>query len=198
MMSSGLSTRPKWAYQRAHRWTTPASKHSASRPSAPHRSRRPSTGTSTGAGTAGARRSPVATNQPMTTRASAELPYCTIWNTGKPPTLRFRNGSSSVPHRLWWVNASHTTCVAAPSAPETANHSQADGPKEARVHRCPRTKAWTRPRTRTGNSATSGSRSSAHTATSTAAMATFTVAIPARVCVNDPNSIAPGTTVSAK
>ncbi|CAM5695236.1 hypothetical protein SBADM41S_10919 [Streptomyces badius] len=96
------------------------------------------------------------------------------------------------------MNASHTTCVAAPSAPEAANHSQADGPNEARVHRRPRTKACTRPRTRTGSSATSGSRSSVHTATSTAAMTTFTVTIPANVCVNAPNSIAPGTTVSAK
>lgn len=198
MMSSGLSTRPKWVYQRAHRWTTPSSTHRPSRPRAPHRSRRPSTGTSSGAGAAGVSRSPVTANQPMTTRARAELPYWTNWNTGKPPMLRLSTGSSSVPHRLWWVNASHTTWVAAPSAPETANRSQADGPKEARVHRCPRTKAWTRPRTRTGNSAANGSRSRTHTVTSTAAMATFTVTTPRKVCVNDPNSIAPGITVSAK
>lgn len=197
-MSRGDSTRPKEAYQRRHRWVTPAATHTASSPSAPHRSRRPSTGTSPGAGAGAVRRSPSAANQPMATRARAELPYWANWYPGKPPKVRPSTGTSSVPHRLWWVNASHTTCVAAPTAPETANHSQADGPNDARVHRCPRTKAWTRPRTRTGNSATSGSRRSAHTATSAAAIATFTVTTPTKVWVNAPNSIAPGTTVSAK
>lgn len=164
----------------------------------PRLSRRPSTGTSPGAGAFGICRIPVAANQPMTTRARAELPYWANWYTGKPPTLRPSTGSSSVPHRLWWVKASHTTCVAAPSAPERANHSQAVGPKESRVHRRPRTKAWTRPRTRTGSSAVNGSRSRTHTVTSAAAMTTFTVTTPRKVCVNAPNSIAPGITVSAK
>ncbi|CAM5261189.1 hypothetical protein SCALM49S_07240 [Streptomyces californicus] len=48
---------------------------------------------------------------------------------------RFSTGSDSVPHRLWWVNASHTTCVAAPSAAEAANRAHADGPNDSRVHR---------------------------------------------------------------
>ncbi len=48
------------------------------------------------------------------------------------------------------------------------------------------------------SSATSGSRSSVQTATRAAAIATFTVTTPTAVWVNAPNSIAPGTTVSAK
>lgn len=117
------------------------------KPAAYHRARRPSTGTDAGAGCPPLRRSAATVNRASTVSATAEVPYCTSWNTGYPPASRLSTGTSRTPHRSWWVNASQTTCVAAPmtadatnQAPSRTPHGPCPGPRWA-----PRTSAYTRP-----------------------------------------------------
>jgi hypothetical protein len=136
-------------------------------------------------------------NHASTVSATAELPYWTSWNTGKPPALRLSTGTSSVPHRSWWVKASHTTWVPAPMTADSTNHAASRGPTGPGSRRRPRTNAYTLPCQAGGSSATSGSRSSSQHATSSAAISTSTVNTPSTEWVTSPNSMAPGIAVSA-
>lgn len=74
----------------------------------------------------------------------------------------------------------------------------AQGPDRPRGPRPPRTNAYIRSRQGAGASATSGSRSSSQSATAAAVSSTSTVSTPGTEWVTSPNSMAPGTTLSAK
>lgn len=93
------------------------------------------------------RRRPVYANQARTVRATAELPYCTTWNTGWPPTLPFRAGTRSVPHRSWCVKASHTTWVPEPITADRANQApSARAGRPGRMGRAPQEGVHASPR----------------------------------------------------
>ncbi|GGY13964.1 hypothetical protein GCM10010299_18400 [Streptomyces tanashiensis] len=102
-----------------------------------------------------------------------------------------------VPQRSRWVNESHTTWVVAPRIADRQNHPASTAGCLSRQGR-PRTSPYTRPRHRAGNSATSGSRTVSHRATSAAVIRTSAVTIPTGEWVTSPRTIAPGNAVAAK
>lgn len=102
-----------------------------------------------------------------------------------------------MPQRSRWVKESHTTWVVAPSMADRRNQPASATGDRSR-HRRPTTSPYTLPRQRAGSSATSGSRTVSHRATSAAAIRTSAVTIPTAECVTSPNAIAPGSAVAAK
>lgn len=102
-----------------------------------------------------------------------------------------------MPQRSRWVKESQTTWVVAPRAAESPNQPARSAGWRSRQAR-PRTSPYTRPRHRAGSSATSGSRTTSHRATSEPVIRTSTVTIPTGEWVTSPNVIAPGNAVAAK
>ncbi|KQX13278.1 hypothetical protein ASC82_11880 [Streptomyces sp. Root431] len=102
-----------------------------------------------------------------------------------------------MPQRSRWVKESHTTWVVEPSTAERKNHPASTAVCRSR-HAWPRTSPYTLPRHRAGSSATSGSRTVSHRATSAAVISTSAVTIPTGEWVTSPRVIASGTAVAAK
>ncbi|GGV96271.1 hypothetical protein GCM10010230_13970 [Streptomyces narbonensis] len=95
------------------------------------------------------------------------------------------------------MKESQTTWVVEPSTAERKNQPARTAVCRSRQVR-PRTSPYTRPRHRTGSSATSGSRTTSHRPTSAAVISTSAVTIPTGEWVTSPKTIAPGTAVAAK